>query len=69
MFIDKLIADFLGELFDTWLMYCDNCKKRYKAKRGSLLGDDHNTVYINCIYCGSNNTRKIRDCNGNEDVK
>lgn len=61
----SLIRNILGELFDTWLMYCEDCKKEFKAKRGSLIGSDRQTVYTNCTCCGGNNTRKIRDILGN----
>jgi len=51
----------LDGYFDTWLMKCNKCGRIYKAKTGSLLGSDSNTVYTNCIYCKSRNTRKIKD--------
>jgi len=55
-----LLNDILGELFDTSLMYCKDCERKFKAKRGSLLGDDHLVVYSNCVYCKGTNTFQIK---------
>ena len=59
------LNDILGELFDTWLMFCKDCNKKFKAKRGSLIGSDRQTVYTKCIFCGGENTSKIKDIPGN----
>jgi len=54
-----LLRDILDELYDIYLMYCEDCKKEFKTKRGSLIGEDHNVIYTSCVYCGFNNTHRV----------
>lgn len=46
----------LDGTFDKYKMYCNDCKREFTAKNGSLLGSDSNTYYINCTHCNGTNT-------------